>query len=191
LTAYKTSNDEKLRLYIDRLEDIARESGEYLEVKSLMNNVKMKFDALETSRRLEAVAKQDDQIVALKAQIKDLKKKGSSGSGSSRSKKDKKKKEGDETKKKKFPKELKKKPEPSDLTKPLKIDGADWWFCKKHKWCKHKNSDCRGINRNPEPAGAPGNNGTNSNATTQPTVNPDGGDRAGRTLRAVGAVVSE
>jgi hypothetical protein len=86
LTAYKTSNDEKLRLYIDRLEDSARESGQYLQVKSLMNNVKMKYDALETSQRLEAVAKQDDQIVALKAQIRDLKKKGSSGGASTKSK---------------------------------------------------------------------------------------------------------
>ena len=129
LTAYRTSNDEKLRLYIDRLEDSARESGEYLQVKSLMNNVKMKYDALETSRRLKAVAKQDDQIVALKAQIKDLKKKkGASTGGTTQSKKenDRKKKEGAE--KKKFPKELKKKPEPSDLTKPLKIDGAEWWY---------------------------------------------------------------
>ena len=135
------------------------------------------------------IAKQDDQIVALKAQIKDLKKKkGASTGRTTQSKKDKKKREGAE--KKKFPKELKKKPEPSDLTKPLKIDGVDWWFCKKHKWCKHKNTDCRGINWNPEP-GTASNNSTNSNTTTQPTANPHGGDRAGRTLRTVGAVVAE
>ena len=72
LTAYKFSNDEKLRLYIDRLEDIAWESGTYLEEKDLMNKVKMKFDALKTSRRLEAVAKQEDETIALKAQIKSL-----------------------------------------------------------------------------------------------------------------------
>jgi hypothetical protein len=192
LTAYRTSTDEKLRLYIDRLEDSARESGEYLQVKSLMNNVKMKYDALETSRRLEAVAKQDDQIVALKAQLKDLKKKQkgeAATGGTTKSKKKRKEKEG--TEKKKFPKELKKKPEPSDLTKPLKIDGADWWYCKKHKWCKHKNADCRGINRNPEPGAQANDGANNSNASTQPTVNPGGGDRAGRTLRAVGAVVAE
>jgi hypothetical protein len=47
LTAYKSSNDEKLWLYIDHLEDIARDSGTYLEEKDLMNKVKMKFNALE------------------------------------------------------------------------------------------------------------------------------------------------
>ena len=204
LTAYKTSNDEKLRLYIDHLEDIARESGEYLEVKSLMNNVKMKFDALETSRKLEAVAKQEDEIVALKAQIKDLKKKGtnSGGSGSGNSggngkgksrnrNRNNKKKEGDAPKKFQFPKELKKKPEPSDLSKPHKIDGVDWWFCKNHKWCRHKNSDCKGIKRNPDNSNASNGTDSGSNPTTQPTANPGGGDRAGRTLRAVGAVVAE
>jgi regulator of sigma D len=85
LTAYKSSNNDKLQLYIDRLEDIARESGEYLEVKSLMNNVKMKFDALKTSCKLEAVAKQEDKIVVLKAQIKELKKKGTTTGGNSSS----------------------------------------------------------------------------------------------------------
>jgi hypothetical protein len=79
LTAYKSSNDHELRLYIDRLEDIARESGTYLEGKDLMNKVKMKFDALETSRKLEAVANQEDEIVALKEQIKSLKKAKSGG----------------------------------------------------------------------------------------------------------------
>jgi hypothetical protein len=201
LTAYKSSNDEKLRLYIDRLEDIARESGEYLEVKSLMNNVKMKFDALETSRKLEAVAKQEDDIVALKAQIKELKKKGTgssgssssgsgSGSGKSRRNRKKSKKDGEAPKKFQFPKELKKKPEPSDLNKPHKIDGIDWWYCKKHKWCRHKNADCKGINRTPDNNSNDGANGSGTTASTQPTANPGGGDRAGRTLRAVGAVVA-
>jgi hypothetical protein len=74
LTAYKTSNDPQLRLYIDRLEDISRDSGTYLQERDLMNRVKMKFDSLETARKLEAIAKRDDDIVALKARIEELKK---------------------------------------------------------------------------------------------------------------------
>jgi hypothetical protein len=87
---------------------------------------------------------------------------------------------------------LKKKAEPSDLNKAHKIDGVDWWYCKKHKWCRHKNTDCKGINRSPDnnPASGDDANGGQS-AATQPTVNPGGGDRAGRTLRAVGAVAAE
>jgi len=203
LTAYRSSSDEKLRLYVDRLEDSARDKGIYLEEKDLMNRVKRKFDALETIRKLEQVAKEDD-VVALKAQIKNLKKAksgnqttDSSGSGTSSGSgggrggkrgKEKKKKDG----KKEyipFPKELRKKPEPSDLTKPLTINGVNYFFCKKHKWCKHKNSECKGIDRNP------GNNATNegNNATAQSATNSGGsaGDRAGRTIRAVGAVVQE
>jgi hypothetical protein len=74
LTAYKTSNDDQLRLYIDRLEDIARDSGSYLHERDLMNKVKMKFDSLETTRKLEAIARRDDDIVALKAKLEKLKK---------------------------------------------------------------------------------------------------------------------
>jgi hypothetical protein len=200
LTAYKTSNDEKLRLYIDRLEDIARESGTYLEEKDLMNKVKMKFDALETSRKLEAISKQEDEIVALKAQIKSLKKgkgggensggsSGSSGSGGGKKGKgDKRKKDG----KKEyipFPKELRKKPEPSDLTKPLVVEGVSYYFCKKHKWCRHKGSECKGIDRSTNGNKTAGNDG--NGATTQTTANTGGGDRGGRTIRAVGAVVQE
>jgi hypothetical protein len=199
LTAYKTSNDEKLRLYIDRLEDIARESGTYLEEKDLMNKVKMKFDALETSRKLETVAKQEDEIVALKAQIKTLKKaksggdnsggsSGSGGSGGGKRGKDKKKKDG----KKEyvpFPKELRKKPEPTDLTKPHVVDGVNYYYCKKHKWCRHKGSECKGIDRNTSGNRATGNDG--SNAATQATTNTGGGDRGGRAIRAVGAIVQE
>jgi hypothetical protein len=199
LTAYKTSNDEKLRLYIDRLEDIARETGTYLEEKDLMNKVKMKFDALETARKLEAVAKQEDEIVVLKAQIKSLKKgksgndnSGGSGSGTGgkggKRGKDRKKKDG----KKEyvpFPKELRKKPEPTDLNKPLVIEGVNYYFCKKHKWCRHKGSDCKGFDRKKDEGTAPGNDG--STAATQNTTNNSGGDRGGRAIRAVGAIVQE
>jgi hypothetical protein len=81
LTAYKTSNDPQLRLYIDRLEDISRDSGTYLQERDLMNKVKMKFDSLETARKLEAIAKRDDDVVALKAPLEELKKRrGKSGS---------------------------------------------------------------------------------------------------------------
>jgi hypothetical protein len=196
LTAYKTSTDEKLRLYIDRLEDIARETGTYLEEKDLMNKVKMKFDALETARKLEAVAKQEDEIVALKAQIKNLKKgkgggdnAGGNGSGGKNGKrgKDKKKREG----KKEyvpFPKELRKKPEPTDLNKPLIIEGVNYYYCKKHKWCRHKGSECKGFDRKKDDGNATAND---ASSATQSTANTGGGDRGGRAIRAVGAVVQE
>jgi hypothetical protein len=198
LTAYKTSNDEKLRLYIDRLEDIARESGTYLEEKDLMNKVKMKFDALETSRKLEAISKQEDDIVALKAQIKSLKKgksggdssggSNSSGSGGGRRGKDNKKKKDGKKEYIPFPKELRKKPEPTDLTKPIVVEGVNYYFCKKHKWCRHKGSECKGIDRNPNGNRTTANDG---GSTTQTTTNTGGGDRGGRAIRAVGAVVQE
>jgi hypothetical protein len=198
LTAYKTSNDPQLRLYIDRLEDIARESGSYMQERDLMNRVKMKYDSLETARKLEAIAKQEDEIVALKAQIKTLKKaksggnnsggsSGSSGSRGGKRGKDKKKKDG----KKEyvpFPKELCKKPEPTDLTKPHVVDGVNYYYCKKHKWCRHKGSECKGFDRKKEDSNTTAND---AGSTTQAAANTGGGDRGGRAIRAVGAVVQE
>jgi hypothetical protein len=71
---------------------------------------------------------------------------------------------------------------------------VDWWFCKTHEWCKHKNADCKGITGTNESGGG-GRNSINNggNAAMQPTANTNntGGDRAGRMVRAVGAVVVE
>jgi len=136
--------------------------------------------------------------VALKAQIKSLKKgksggenssgSNNSGNGGGKRGKDKKKKDG----KKEyipFPKELRKKPEPTDLTKPLVVEGVSYYFCKKHKWCRHKGSECKGIDRGTSGNKTTGNDG--SGATPQTTTSAGGGDRGGRTIRAVGAVVQE
>jgi hypothetical protein len=49
-----------------------------------------------------------------------------------------------------LPESLKTKPEPLDHTKPFKVDGDEWWYCKKHKWCKHSNKKCKGYERKAE-----------------------------------------
>jgi hypothetical protein len=201
LTAYKTSHDEKLRLYIDRLEDVARESGTYLEEKDLMNKVKLKFDSLETARKLGAIVTQEDEIVALKAKIKSLEERADDPDESESSSDDSdeddeqsgkerepSKKKNRMSSKKKFPKELKKKAEPSDLTKPHKIDGVKWWYCKVHKWCKHKDADCR-QKEDDDSGNANGDSQTDGNEDTQPTEDTVGG-RAGRTIRAISAVIA-
>jgi polyhydroxyalkanoate synthesis regulator phasin len=203
LTAYKTSHDEKLRLYIDRLEDVARESGTYLEEKDLMNKVKLKFDSLETARKLEAIT-QEDEIMALKAKIKSLEEKVDNANESDSSSDDSdedddqsgkereasKKKNRKSSKKKKFPKELKNKAEPSDLTKPHKIDGVKWWYCKVHKWCRHKDADCRQKEEADDDSGnRNGDSQTDGNADTQPAEDTAGG-QAGRTIRAISAVIA-
>jgi hypothetical protein len=168
-----------------------------------MNKVKLKFDSLETARKLEAIATQEDEIMALKAQIKSLKKKidnsNESESSSDDSEEDdqsgkeretSRKKKNGKSAKKRFPKELKKKPEPDDLSKPHKIDGVDWWYCKVHKWCRHKNADCRQKEEADDNSGNEnGDSQTDGNADTQPTEDTVGG-RAGRTIRAVSAVIA-
>ena len=83
------------------------------------------------------------------------------------------KKEKKEGKWKPLPESLKSKPEPADLTKPVKIDGDDWWYCKKHKWCKHANEKCKGYERKAD----------------DPNVKAD--DRGGRAVRAVSALVQQ
>ncbi|MGL4350428.1 MAG: hypothetical protein ACRCT2_07685, partial [Plesiomonas shigelloides] len=67
----------------------------------------------------------------------------------------------------------KSKPEPADLTKPVKTDGDDWWYCKKHKWCKHANDKCKGYERKAD------------------NPNNKADDRGGRAVRAVSALAQQ
>jgi hypothetical protein len=123
-----------------------------------------KFDLLETKRKLMAVErKHDDEFVALQMKIKKFEKRDQAAGlakhhQQQQSRKDKKKaaekkakrKEKREAKWKPLPESLKSKSEHTDLTKPVKVDGVDWWYCKKHKWCKHSNKKCKGYERKAE-----------------------------------------
>jgi hypothetical protein len=181
-TAYMSSNDPEFKDFIIRLHDqVTIYDMQEISTAEIMEKAKKKFDALETRRRLESIEKQkDDELIALQTKIKKFEKRakpaeqGSPGNAKNgkqkRGGKDRKKKK--EYKAKPLPDALKTKPEPNDLTKPFKLDGVNWWFCKKHKWCKHQDSKCKGFDRKTEPAPA-----------------QEGGDRANRTIRAVNAIV--
>jgi hypothetical protein len=196
LTAYKTSNDLQLRLYIERLEDIARDSGTYLQGRDLMNKVKLKFDSLETARKLEAIATRDDDIVALKAQLEELKKSNGDNFNQSDTKEDdeseNEREKSSRRSSSKIPKELKKKKKPSDLTKPQVINGVDWFYCNIHKWCKHQDVDCRKRTDEDDDESSSGDEDSEEDESSEDESTASSvGCRVGRSIKAVGALIAE
>ena len=186
-TAYLDSQDKEFKDFIVKLrDDVLIKDPRDLSVTKLMGFAKKKFDQLETERRLMAVErKRDDEFVALQMKIKKFEQRDRAGNPGKQHpqqpRKDKRKaaerkarkKEKKEGKWKPLPESLKSKPEPADLTKPVKVDGDDWWYCKKHKWCKHANDKCKGYERKAD----------------DPNIKAD--DRGGRAVRAVSVLVQQ
>ena len=187
IKAYKASNVPEFIDYVNRLEDQYRDNGMGVELRDLMDKAKSKFDAIEKQAQVKKISSKKEEelnaLEAIRAEIKDMKgklgkrQKDKKGKGGKEKKNGKGKKSG---KDKKFPKELKKKPKPDDLTKPVEINGTKYYYCEKHKWCRHLNSDCKGIERRNE-----------GQQETVAAGNGNNNDRNGRTVRAVNAVISD
>ena len=135
--------------------------------------------------RRQVKTPKEDPIIALKAELKAHKKTisklqsqytkgGGGGNGKTACGKQQKKGKKDSTYVP-FPTELKTKPAPSDASKPVVIDGIEYWYCAKHKkWGKHSTSVCK--------KDTPGE-------SKQDKPQSSDGDRQGRVVRALKAIV--
>ena len=188
LKAYMSSNDDKFTSYISLMKDRIRDNPtEEFTYVTLMDRALSKYDSIQTELAFKNAAKgaTEDPLLTLEAQIKNqnktiakLHKQINGGGGGGKAKKDgdgggksKKKRKG-KKEWKPFPKELKSKPAPADPTKPLTIDGVDYYYCTKHeKWGRHSSAECtsKGIDKDKDKS--PGN-------------------RAGKTVRALAAIPS-
>ena len=52
-----------------------------------------------------------------------------------------------DNRKNKFPKELEEMGPPADPDKPHVIDEVEYWYCKKHGWCKHTTKECNDLKK--------------------------------------------
>ncbi len=144
---YEATSDQAFRSYISKKRDTYEEDGN-MTVDQLMTLAENKFHALVESNKWNAPTKEQEQILALSAEVKALKGKGKSGG-----KPNDKKKEvgrGDKDKKKKEKKERKEKRDAWRLIKPkdgkttMEKNQKTYHWCAYHqKWTLHTSDECR------------------------------------------------
>ena len=201
-TAYESSPDEDFVRYIayqrDEISDNPTSDYSY---QKLMTRAKEKHNRIMTQRQMQqfkAPSKEED-IVALTATVNELKKqlhnKQSAPEGSTKGGNKNNKREGRKPYPRKYfkgiPQELKSKPKPQDITKPVKLNDKDYYYCLVHGWCNHpfdnigdKQGCFMNFNLNPpendEPAPSSSSNNNDNND----------GQHNGRLVRALGAVIN-
>ena len=186
MTALLSHPDPEMVRYVNTQRDYIRDHPtEDYTYKRLLNRVKDKEDTmnLDLKRARIAPASREDPLVALQAELKEqrkvinkLTKSNKNGGGGGKGSGKGKGKKGDGPKKdiKPYPKELRKKPAPSDPSKPIEIEGVQYWYCTHHKkWGKHPSHECKAK---AEASGSGGSNSTPKN------------DRAGRAVTAYQAI---
>jgi len=141
-TAYCTVKDRPFNQHIEFLKN-QYEFGQDITPTELMAQAKHKYQARQLDENWDAPSEEQEEIVALRAQVQSLK-----------SMKDKRSKKSpvSDTKKKttKFVRKVhrgrwawrNKDPAPGEpLTKT--VDGEEWKFCKHHGWSKHHTEECK------------------------------------------------
>ena len=186
MTALLSHPDPEMVRYVSSQRDYIRDHPkEDYSYKHLLNRVKDKEDTmnLDLKRAQIAPATRDDPLVTLQAELKEqrkvinkLTKANKNGGGGKGPGKKKGGKKGDGSRKdiKPYPKELRKKAAPADPSKPIEIEGVQYWYCTHHKkWGKHPSHECQAKDN------ASGSGGSNSTPKN---------DRAGRAVTAYQAV---
>jgi len=157
--AYAVVSDQSFRMYINDHQN-RYDDGEELTADQLMLRAENKYKALVERDQWNLKSKEEEQIVALNAEIKKLQlvKKPQMNKNKKGSKNNKKKYEAKD--KKKAPNNKKDdwkhvSPKGSD-NKTKVIDGVTWHWCPNHKrWVQHNPSECR---LKPESSIKPSNN---------------------------------
>ena len=162
IKAYKKVPVKEFVTFVDRLKDDADDKNDedQYSPQYVMDKAENKYKILVNEKTWDTKMNDQDAIMALKAEINKLKKhrqkKPFGGRKDQFRKSTSGKKKVDITRK------------PSDPTKPVKIDGKDWWWCSKETGGKcsgvlrrHKPDTCKGI----AAAGPPAKKRTSDNAT--------------------------
>ena len=136
---YKAASDKEFRAYIRKKEEDYDESTQEMDYQRLMLLASNKYKTLVESGRWNTPSEEDNKIIALEAQVKQL------------VKLKKKAKDSDKDKNKNKNKNKRQKPEwmtqePKSGEKQTKErDGKTYHWCPKHKaWGIHKPEDCEG-----------------------------------------------
>ena len=161
-TAYLTVNDPQFKSYVSELQS-KYDDGEDINVDTLLEKTEAKYLTLTTRKQWKVKTPEQEEIIALKAQLTNLKKSGKkrdkkeSGStdntsdatadagnneGTSSAKKKKKKGKG----KKHTGKWAWKNDAPTDGKETKEFDGKTYKYCCLHKWSGHASAECKVLN---------------------------------------------
>jgi hypothetical protein len=138
---YKAASDKKFQEYIQKKED-DYDDGMEIQPMQLMQLALNKYKTLVEGGKWNAQTEEEERIIALEAQLRQL----ANPKKNNRDKKNQKdsKKKGE--KKGKKPKWMTVKPkdgEPNHKT----VDNKKYWYCPNHEaWVRHSPSECKGIN---------------------------------------------
>ena len=202
--AYETSPNPEFVAYINAQKDTHYDEPEKeFNHRILMDRAEDKYERLEVNRAMKVLhpPPPDNELVnalqttiqALMTQISEPKDgEASSTRGKPSNKKNKKTPHTPYGAWKGVPKEVQDKPMPpyKDLATPIKVDGSKWYYCMVHKWCPHPWStqgDKFGCKFNPDNT----NEKAEKDETKPKEVKPDMGDRQGRVVRALAAIIKD
>jgi len=162
LKAYKKVPDKDFCNYIKAKQN-EYEEGNDLDAVILMKQASNKFKALVQESSWNAPSPELQKILALKAKIEQLQKKGKSGNDNkgkvNNNKKGGKSKISKQGKRNRWPDWMSKEPYAKDKDKPKKYKGKDYWWCGNHKhYIGHKTSECCGVGVKPDPDNKPKSN---------------------------------
>ena len=144
IKAYKEVPIREFTTFIDRVKDEndgMEEVDDQYTPQYIMDKAENKYKILVNENAWDTKLKENDQLMAIKAELSRLKKqRGKKGKSSNKGGKSKRKNQVDITRK------------PSDITKPVTIDGKKWWWCSKETGGKchgalrrHKPTECKGL----------------------------------------------
>ena len=141
--AYRQVPVKEFKAFIDRLKDDndARTDGDVYTPQYIMDKAENKFKILVNEETWATNLKEKDELMALKAEFTKFRKSVKKGKDKPKGKKPQgKKKRVDITRK------------PKDPTKPVVIDGKEWYWCSKETGGKctgalrrHKPAECKGF----------------------------------------------
>lgn len=159
--AYRTVKDAEFVRYMTQKESDYEEGTTSLTPSRLMLLAENKFKTLKEKKEWCIPSAEQEEIVALRADLKKIQQKANKanksngkkdGKGKDGKKGDKKGKSNDKKPSKKSTKEwITKAPKPGE-PKTKEVDGVTWKFCEKHKkWGQHTTEECegRGIDTKP------------------------------------------
>ena len=147
LEAYRSIRDEEFKNFISHIKNEYEMGRRNLTLDELLNETESKYNILMTRGEWKERTSDQEEIIALRAQIDTLKKKNSGGGNKKNEQSGKK---GNDTKKKKGVKKYTgkeawrndppKRGEPNTKT----IDGKEWMYCRYHKWnLSHLTKGCK------------------------------------------------
>ena len=141
--AYKAASDKTFVEYIRKKED-QYDEGEDIDVNLLMLQAGNKYKTMIQQGTWAAPSAEEEKIIALEAKIQQMQKgtskknkKGNQNKGNG--------KKGSSNNRKK-PAWMTKEPAQNEMNKSKKVNNKEYWWCKTHKsWCRHKDSECKGL----------------------------------------------